>query len=148
MSNFKSKIYIKGRRNLMATERRYNLFISHSDSYTKLVSLLNSSSLQYYNYSVPKNDPIHNASNDRQLHEAIKNQIKYCSAVLIMCGVYATYSKWINKEILICKTEYNKPLIAIEPWGSVRTSAEVKRHADIVVGWNTNSIVKAIRDYA
>ena len=108
--------------------------------------MLNKSELSYKNYSVPKNDPIHNAANDKQLHEAIKNQIKYCHVVLIMCGVYATYSKWINKEIVICKTEFNKPLIAIEPWGAERTSAEVKKHADLVVGWNTNSIVKAIRE--
>lgn len=136
--------------NGLASREWYNLFISHSwtytDAYEKLVNMLNNSNLSYRNYSVPKDDPIHNAANDKQLHEAIKNQIKYSHVVLIMCGVYATYSKWINKEIYICKQEFNKPLLAIEPWGAQRTSAEVKKHADHVVGWNTNSIVKAIRE--
>jgi hypothetical protein len=39
------------------------------------------------------------------------------SVVLILAGVYATYSKWIDAEIRIAK-EYGKPIIAIEPWGS------------------------------
>ncbi|CAN7273347.1 TIR domain-containing protein [Paenibacillus sp. LjRoot56] len=129
--------------------KTHNLFISHSwaygDAYEKLVGMLNNSDLKYKNYSVPKNDPIHNAANDKQLHEAIKNQIRSCNVVLIMCGVYASYSTWINKEIYICKQEFSKPLIAIEPWGAERTSAEVKKHADIVVSWRTDSIVSAIK---
>ena len=48
---------------------RYNLFISHSwnynDAYDNLVSLLDAKPyFEYKNYSVPKNDPIHNAPND------------------------------------------------------------------------------------
>ena len=50
----------------------YNLFISHSwtysDAYEKLISLLDADQyFTYKNYSVPKNDPIHNANNDYQL---------------------------------------------------------------------------------
>lgn len=82
----------------------YNLFISHSwtysDAYEKLVALLDSDAyFVYKNYSVPKNDPIHNARYDYQLKEAIRNQMKYASCVLILAGVYSTYSKWINIEI-------------------------------------------------
>lgn len=56
----------------------YNLFISHSwaysDAYEKLTKLLNEAKyFTYKNYSVPKNDPIHNANNDKELYEAIKN---------------------------------------------------------------------------
>ena len=79
----------------------YNLFISHSwtysDQYERLVCLLNSKSKFYYkNYSVPKDDPIHNANNQSQLKAAIKNQMLPTSCVLILAGVYSTYSKWIN----------------------------------------------------
>ena len=46
----------------------YNLFISHSwtysDAYENLTGLLdNANYFMYKNYSVPKNDPIHNANN-------------------------------------------------------------------------------------
>lgn len=127
----------------------YNLFISHSwtygDEYDRLVQLLDAAPyFSYKNYSVPKDDPIHNAPYDYQLKNAIQKQMSPASCVLILAGLYATYSKWINIEIDLAKT-MGKKIIAIEPWGSERTSAVVKSNADRVVGWNTNSIVEAIR---
>ena len=68
------------------------------------------------------------------------------SCVLILAGVYATYSKWINIEIELAK-EMGKRIIAIEPWAAERTSTVVKDAADQIVGWNTSSIVSAIRGY-
>ena len=128
----------------------YNLFISHSWNYTNtyndLVHLLDKKPYFIYkNYSVPKNDPIHNASNDYQLKNAIRQQMRHASCVLILAGVYASYSKWINIEIALAK-ELNKKIIAIEPWASKNTSAIVKNSADKIVGWNTDSIVNAIRE--
>ena len=43
---------------------------------------------------------------------------------------------------------YPKPILAIEPWGSEKTSVKVKNAADKVVGWNTESIVSGIRELA
>ena len=68
-----------------------------------------------------------------------------CSAVLVMAGVYSTYSDFINLEIEAAK-ELGKPIIAVEPWGSEKTSIVVKNAATKVVGWNTSSIVDAIRE--
>lgn len=129
----------------------YNLFISHSwaysDTYEGLVRLLDAKSyFDYRNYSVPKNDPIHNANNDYQLREAIRVQMQHASCVLILAGVYATYSKWINIEIDLAK-QMRKRIIAIQPWGAERTSMVVKNASDAIVGWNTDSIVSAIRGY-
>ncbi|MFR4016214.1 MAG: TIR domain-containing protein [Holdemanella porci] len=129
----------------------YNLFINHSwaygDAYDGLINLLNKRSyFEYRNYSVPKNDPIHNAKNDSQLRTAIRKQMQPVSCVLILAGVYSTYSKWINIEIELAK-EMGKRIIAIEPWASQKTSQTVKNNADVIVGWNTESIVKAIRNY-
>lgn len=128
----------------------YNLFISHSwaygDAYDKLTNMLNAKPYFIYkNYSVPKNDPIHNAPYAYQLKEAIRKQMQPASCILIMAGVYSTYSKWINIEIELAQ-EMGKRIIAIEPWGSERTSATVKNAAHIVAKWNTDSIVSAIRD--
>lgn len=127
----------------------YNLFISHSwtysDAYDRLVGLLDAKPyFRYKNYSVPKNDPIHNATYDYQLKAAIRNQMQHASCVLILAGVYSTYSKWINIEIELAK-EMGKKIIAIEPWGSERTSSVVKNAANKTVKWNTDSIVDAIR---
>lgn len=129
----------------------YNLFISHSWSYSNqydgLINLLNQNyTFEYKNYSVPKDDPIHNASNQSLLKEAIRRQMQPASCVIILAGVYATYSKWINIEIELAKS-MNKKIIAVEYWGAEKTSRIVKENADIIVGWNSNSIIKAIRGY-
>ena len=133
----------------------YNLFISHSwaysDAYEKLINLLNAKAyFSYKNYSVPKNDPIHTKGTDKDLSEAIKGQIRLTQVVVILAGVYASHSKWINKEILIAQTAFTvpTPILAVEPWGSERTSKTVRDAADKIVGWNTNSIVSGIRELA
>jgi hypothetical protein len=130
-----------------------NIFISHSwtysDAYEKLEKLLNERGyFPFKNYSVPKDDPIHNAPFDYQLYDAIKAKIAPSSCILIIAGIYSSYSKWIDKEIKIAKTEfYNpKPIIAIEPWGSEKTSKLVKDNADAVVKWQKDKIVEAIRN--
>ena len=135
--------------------RTHHLFISHSwgysDSYEKLVNLLNSRNyFRFRNYSVPHDDPVHGAGTNAQLRQAIRNQMAPVGVVLILAGVYATYSKWINIEIDLAERGFNqpKPIIAIEPWGSEKTSVRVKQAADRIVKWNTESIVNAIRELA
>ena len=135
--------------------RTHNLFISHSwsysDTYDRLVDLLRDRSyFAFRNYSVPRDDPIHNAATDVALRQAIRNQMAPCGVVLILAGVYATYSKWIDKEIDLAESGFTfpKPIVAIEPWGSKRASARVKAAADRIVKWNTESIVRAIRELA
>ena len=134
----------------MPSLKSRSLFISHSwsygDAYQKLVAKLDAApNFQYKNYSVPRNDPVHNAPNVAALYNAIKNQMVFCDVVLIMAGKYATYSKWIRREIQIAKTDYTKPVVGIRPWASEQVSSVVSDAADRLVGWNTSSIVSAIR---
>ena len=129
----------------------YNLFISHSwtygDEYDRLVDMLNAKPyFSYKNYSVPKYNPIHNVSNDYQLKEAIRRQMQPASCILILAGVYSTYSRWINIEIELAQS-MGKKIVAIEPWGAERTSSKVKSAAHSIVRWNTDSIVNARRGY-
>ena len=65
--------------------------------------------------------------------------MKGTSCILILAGVYASYSKWIKKEIAIAES-YGKIIIAIEPWDSDRTSKVVK--------WQGKSIADAIKELA
>ena len=133
--------------------RTHQLFVSHSwsysDQYEALITLLRSRShFRFRDYSVPRHDPIHGTGTDVQLREAIRQQMAPCGVVLILAGIYAAYSKWIDKEIDLARSGFSepKPIIAIEPWGSQRTSTRVKGAADRAVGWNTESIVGAIRE--
>ena len=135
--------------------RTYHLFISHSwsysDAYDKLVNLLRARSyFKFADYSVPRDDPIYHAGTDAKLRSAIREKMAFGSVVLIMAGVYASYSKWIDKEIDLAIESFDpsKPIIAVEPWGSEKTSVRVKQAADRIVGWNTDSIVDAIRELA
>ncbi|MEP1208448.1 MAG: TIR domain-containing protein [Rhizobiaceae bacterium] len=129
--------------------KTYRLFISHSwkygDAYDKIVQFLDEQGISYYDHSVPKNDPIHTNGTAKQLRAAIDSKISGCSGVIILAGVYSTYSKWINEEIGI-SNHYGKPIIAIEPWASEKTSAIVKDEADKIVKWNGKSIADAIRE--
>jgi len=130
--------------------KQHHLFISHSwaygQSYNSLIELLRNKPYFYFSdYSVPKNDPVHTNGTDKELKEAIERKIKPCGVVIILAGVYSTHSKWINNEIAIAQKN-SKPILAIEPWGSERTSKIVKSAADKIVRWNTDSIVKAIRE--
>ena len=69
------------------------------------------------------------------------------SAVIILAGVYSTYSKWINKEIEIAK-RLQKTIIAVEPWGCEQTSRIVKESADHIVKWQASSVVDAVKKAA
>lgn len=125
----------------------YRLFISHSwkytDAYDKIINMLTTGKISYYNHSVPKDDPIHTNGTNKELYAAIEAKIKGCSCVIILAGVYSSYSKWINIEIEIAQ-KYNKPIIAVEPWASEKTSKIVKDSATKIVGWNYSSLCKSI----
>ena len=129
--------------------RTYHLFISHSwnysDAHDKLVSLLTAHpTFNFKNFSVPPHNPIIGAPTDKALQTAIENKIRPCSAVLIMAGMYSTYSKWINREIDIAQ-RMGKTIIAIKPFGAERISTVVRDAATAECAWNTDSIVSAIR---
>jgi len=136
---------------LSAKDRsEYRLFISHSwnagDEYERMVDLLDDANyFEYKNYSVPEDDAI-DADTDEGLEEALREgQIKPASVVVVLAGLYSSYSDWIGREIRIAEEE-DKAILGVEPWGSDSTSNYVERHADQMVGWNTDSVVDAIRD--
>jgi hypothetical protein len=129
--------------------RTYDLFISHSwaysNAYEQLVGLLDKSpAFSYRNYSVPKDAPLHTNGTDADLLAAIREQVRQASCVLVMAGVYSTYSKWINKEIQVAVKEYGKPIVGIKPWNNTNVSSVVKQNADKMVAWRKASIEAAI----
>ena len=131
--------------------KTYRLFISHSwaygDAYEKIIKFFEDQNLDYYDHSVPINDPIHTNGTDKELREAIDAKIKGTSCLVILAGVYATYSKWIQKEIDIA-VSYGKPILAVEPWDSEKTSKIVKDNATKIVKWQSKSVVDGIKEIA
>jgi len=128
--------------------RTYNVFISHSwnydDDYYRLEKLLdNASNFKWKNFSVPRHDSL-NTTTDMGLINALGDQINPTGIVIILAGMYASHSKWIQREIDLALNG-KKPIIAVEPWGQERTPKEIQDIALDVVGWNTSSIVSSIR---
>jgi hypothetical protein len=134
--------------------RQIHVFISHSWAYSNHYDTLQkwifgepwsagSASLDFRDYSVPKNDPIHHAPTDKQLRDAIYGKLGRSHVVVIPTGMYTNYSKWIGKEI-DGANQYNKPILAVNPWGQLRTSSVVAKVAKKVVGWNKEPLVDAI----
>lgn len=134
----------------MPALKQYQLFISHSWKYNKqydnLIGLLDKAKLFYYfDYSVPKEDPLQ--VSHAKLYSALENQIKHTNIFLIIAGKYVTYSETIPVELELAQ-KYNIPILAIKPWGNEVISSVADKYATISVGWNTQSIVEAIRLYA
>lgn len=134
--------------------KQIHVFISHAWSYSghyaKLADWIfnnnwrvGQASLDFRNFSVPKNDPILDAKNDTQLRTALYNQISRSHVLVIPTGMYANYSKWIQKEIDGAGV-YGKPILAVDPWGAQRTSSVVGKAAKKTVGWNKESVIGGI----
>jgi hypothetical protein len=133
-----------------------HVFISHSWKYSNHYDTLSSwifegnwsvgqASLDFRDFSVPKDDPIHNPKNTAELQRAIYNQISKSHVIVIPTGMYANYSQWIQKEIDGSKI-YSKPILAVNPWGQERASSVVKANSKKYVGWNKEPLIQAIWD--
>jgi MTH538 TIR-like domain (DUF1863) len=132
--------------------RNYDIFVSHAwrynDEYYRLINLLNAALFfQYRNYSVPTHDPVIESGSivgQAKLANLLDAQIRPVQCVLVIAGMYAAHRYWMDKEIAIAQM-YNKPIIGIIPWGQMRVPISVQASAHEMVGWNTNSIVAAVR---
>jgi len=137
----------------MPTLKTYDLFLSHvwrreeNSEYYRLEKLLKEAPLfSWRNYSVPEHDPL-GTKTDRQLSEALDRQIRPINCFLVVSGMYVNYRKWIQKEIDIA-IGYGKPIIGVIPWGQERVPVDVQDVAKEMVGWQTDSIVSAIRKWS
>lgn len=129
--------------------KNYHLFVSHAwdykDQYYKIEQWLTDNDIDYSNYSVPEHNPL-DVSTDTALKEALSERIRLSSGIIVIAGMYATYSKWIDYELETAHN-LNKPIIAIRPWGQERIPTKIQTYAKIIVGWNASSLINAIKKY-
>ena len=135
----------------MPALRRYYGFISHAwrynEEYNRLAAMLKTALFfDFYNYSVTSHDPL-TPRTLRALGPALENQMRNAQVVLVIAGMYVAYREWIDFEIAYA-VRTGKPIVGIRPWGAEVIPQAVSRNANIMVGWNTDSIVSAIRAYA
>lgn len=135
----------------MPSLRDYHILISHSwdysSDYETIKDWLKSAGyFEWTDYSVPLTKPL-DVHGKRELMEKLRNRISLCSCVIILSGMYVSYSEWIDYEIDTA-LELGKPIIGIKPRGQERIPLKVSNNADVMVGWNSSSVVEAVRTYA
>ncbi len=136
--------------------RVYSLFISHAWGHTAeydgLVSLIRPDfEFSWKNLSVPKTNPIQTLLELRKPYRYLVKQldeaINKADCLLVLAGMYAAHSGWIQSEIEAAK-EFGVPIIAIRPFGSERLPEAATHAAVEEVGWNRKSVISAIRRHA
>lgn len=128
------------------------IFISHawrySEHYNTVVRWFNEEpNFSWNNCSVPSDDALPDKTS-KGLSAGMTRQINPAQVVIILGGMYAAHSDWINYEISEAQ-RLNKVVIGVRPWGQERVPIVVQ-NASICepVGWNRSSIIQAIRTFA
>lgn len=143
-------------RQVLPPSRRYALFISHAwdytDEYQGLVNLLNSDpTFVWENLSASQAKPLsvlfHLPRSYRYMVRQIDDLVSRADCVLVLAGMYAAHRGWIQSEIEAAQ-DLRKPIVAVEPRGNERFPDAVMHANPERVGWNSASIISAIRRLA
>ena len=124
------------------------IFISHAWEhnavYWTLVGWLNDApNFVWKNCSVPNHAGLPDTT-AKGLAEGITRQINPAQCVVILGGMYAAHSGWIDYEIDEA-VRLRKPILAVVPFGQQRVPMKLREHASREVGWRQHSVVEAIR---
>lgn len=131
--------------------KTYQIFISHSWQYTdtleSLRRLLNARSYFHATYEESTRDKPINSVNESYIKSRLSAKISSSNVVLALAGVYASHSSWMQWE-LDEAIKKGIPIIGVVPRAQERISKIVSDRAIMVVRWNTEGIVSAIRQFA
>ena len=135
--------------------RYYNIFISHAwkygDEYDRLEGMLRDApNFQFLNWSAPSDKPLippGTHASDQSVRAKIQDKMKMADCILVLGGMYAAHSDWMQAEIDIAAV-LPRPLIGVRPWGNKPYPTNVLIATKVDVGWQTSTIVQAIRDNA
>jgi len=127
------------------------IFISHAwkynEHYWTIVDWFDDvPNFSWSNCSVPSHDGLSDRST-AGLKRGMTKQIRPAQVVIILGGMYAAHSDWIEYEISEAE-RMDKTIIGVKPWGQERVPLVVQNASVCpVVGWNRASVVKAVRNY-
>ena len=135
----------------MPNLRERMIFISHAwaynDHYHTLVDWFDQEpNFAWKNCSVPSHDALPDKTS-KGLSEGMIRQIRPAQVVILLGGMYAAHSAWIDFEIQEAQ-RMGKTILGVAPWGQERIPANVQ-NASIcpMIGWNRASIIRAVREY-
>lgn len=134
----------------------YPIFLSYSwaeqDGTERITSLMENYRLRtedfaYEYYSVSKDDPVQFLPSNKALASAIETQMKQCSCLIILAGVYEEFKRWINLELDAAK-KLKIPVILVEAVSPKHTNFKEKRAACATVKWDVQELGDAIVKHA
>ena len=133
--------YIKNRQIFISHAWQYS---AHYDTVCRWLNEANN--FTWSNCSVPSTNALPDKTSTG-LSRGMTRQINPSNVVLILGGMYAAHSAWIEYEISEAQ-RMNKIIIGIKPWGQERIP-KIVQDASIcpMVGWNSASVIQAIRNY-
>jgi hypothetical protein len=125
------------------------IFISHAwrynSHYNTVKGWFDDAAYFYWkNCSVPSDDALPDKTS-KGLSAGMSRQISPAQVVVILAGMYASHSAWIEYEINEA-VRMGKKIIGVKPWGQERIPKIVQDNADVMVGWNSASVIQAARD--
>lgn len=127
--------------------KTHTVFVSHSWDYDKqlksMKSLIEKKGTITIDYSEVTVDKPINSEDVTYIRRVLKNKIINSDVFLVMAGMYTSYSDWMQWEIDTAK-ENRVPIIAVKPRGAERIPVIIQNNVDVIVGWNSNSIVNNI----
>lgn len=127
------------------------IFISHAwrynQHYETVVKWFNeAANFSWKNCSVPSDDALPDKSS-AGLSAGMTRQISPAQVVIILGGMYAAHSAWIEYEINEA-IRMKKTIIGVAPWGQEKIPVIVQNASVCpVVRWNSASVIQAVRDY-
>ncbi|EBA09092.1 hypothetical protein SSE37_22659 [Sagittula stellata E-37] len=79
-----------------------------------------------------------------KMKDELQDQIWPVNCVIIIGGMWANHSDWIKFKMDFAKS-INKPVLGVRPRGAQVMPVAVTLASNLVVSWNSDSIVAGIR---
>ena len=135
----------------MSESNPIRVFVVHGwivdDDYSRLVEYMETAENFYY-VSVSKPDaPVTGGDGTAARRTALVDGLKNAECVVCSAGTWERYQDWARYAVERAR-ELELPLVAIEHFGPRDMDIRLKGFADEVVGWDSRSIVDAIRRQA
>jgi hypothetical protein len=93
------------------------------------------------NLSVPEHHPL---ADVEELERELNNQMRPAHIFVIIGGMYVSHRRWIQYEINFAR-RIGRPILGVRPHASIAMPIIIQKAATEVVGWNSNSLLSAIR---
>lgn len=129
----------------------HNVFVAHRHEddakIGELKELLKGKGVDIRSSSITSDKPNKAHNPDYIKREILRPAIKWAGKVIVLITPETKNHEWVDWEIN-CAEDLNKPIIGV--WARGSAGCEIpdalERHADAVVGWNSEHILRALNN--